>query len=448
MIAPDVGTPGRSLLEVLRRRWTVTLVTFVMISLATFAFVHVHKVKYGALSHVVLINDMNGRDPDVAGVDMPAIVTGSTVLLEVKRQLGLSESVPDLRNSVTARIAPKSSLMTVTVLNRNPQMAIAIDNAVADSFTKLYRQLAGSRYENVTQRLGNDVELARAHLSHLERRLEAASAGATYVGSQASLDASASHLAELEENRGVALAQLTTDRADMQADYERPGKTAKIVRHEMLMSNATYRETELAVGKDVAQYTTVRAGVTDKWPGIVGYADKLHEENQALRDLRVKALTGQDAYSPSQGGQIVQTAKDEAAVKGDEIKLAAFDAQIASINKKLAAPPSYVPSIGALRADRDAAEAQLLALSQRLSNAEANSAESSSLGEVVVVDRASEARPTLLGSTFLIALGLSAAVLLAIAAAYLAEAMIPRLLGPGDVERVYGRRVLATLRSR
>lgn len=448
MIERDDETPGKSLFEVLRRRGTVALVTFLVVALAAYAFVKVHRVKYSALSHVVLVNDLNGRDPSAAGVDMPTIATGSSVLLDVRQQLGLSASINDLRKAVNARIAPKSSLLTISVQDTNPKSAIEIDNAIADSFAKLYRQLAGSRYEDVTQRLGADVDLARARLGGLERRLESASADVTYVGSQTSLDASASHLADLQQSRGVALAQLATDRANLQADREQPHKTAKIIRHEILDSNPTYHETALVVGKDVAQYTATRAGLTDHFPGLAGYAEKVKEENRALGDLRSKALDGSDAYSPMQGSQIVQRDKDEAAVKGDGVKVDAIEAQMRAIRDQLTTPAAGVPSIGALRAERDAAEAQLVAMSQRLSNAKANSAESSSLGEVVVVDRATEARPTLVGPATLLELGLAAALVLAIAAAYLAEFLVPRLLGPGDVEAVYGRPILATLRAR
>jgi hypothetical protein len=250
------------------------------------------------------------------------------------------------------------------------------------------------------------------------------------------------------ENRGVALAQLVTDRANLQADREQPGKTANIVRHEILMNNSTYRQTEAAVGKDISEYTTTRAGVTKLFPGITGFADKVGQEARALDALRSSALTGRDAFSPSRGGQIVQTARDAAAVDGDTVRLAALDDQIRSSRESLRNPPGSATSMGMLRAERDAGEAQLQALTLRFSNAQANSAEATSLGEVVIVDRATETRPTLIGPTSLFALGLLAAAIAAVGAAYLAESLVPRLLGAGDVEGVYGRPILATLRPR
>jgi capsular polysaccharide biosynthesis protein len=448
MTSTELETPGRSVFEVLKRRSVIAIATFMIVAIASFAFVLVHKIKYGALSHVLLVNDPSGRDPSVAAADMATIVTGSTVLLDVQKRLGLSDSINDLRKSVNARVSPKSSLMTIAVQNKDPRTAVAIDNKLAESFAKLYWSLAGSRYDEVTRRLKADVDTARDRVGVIERQLENASAGSSYVGSQASLDATAARLGELEESRGIVVGQFVTDKANLEADREQPGKTAKIVRHEILMNNAKYRETETLVSKDLAQYTTTRAGVTGIFPGISGFTDKVQKESQALDNLREHALSGQDAYSPSEAGQIMQAAKDAAAVQGDQAKLAAIDDQMRSLRENLSSPPTSAASLGALRAERDTAEAQLQALSLRLSAAQANSAEASSLGQVVIVDRATEARPTLIGPTFLFALGLLAATILAIAAAYLAELLVPRLLGSGDVENVYGRPILASLRAR
>ncbi len=448
MIATELESVGRSPFEVVRRRGAVALTVFLVVAIAAFAFVVMHKVKYGAIAHVLLVSDPTGRDPNAAAGDMATIITGSTVLLDVRQRLGLSDSITDLRKAVNARVAPKSSLMTIAVQNRDPELAMSLANTLAATFVTTYRDLAGSRYDDVTRRLKTDVEAARLRLGVAERRLERASSNASYVGSQSSLDATAAHLGVLMENRGVALAQLVTDRANLQADREQPGKTANIVRHEILMNNSTYRQTEAAVGKDVSEYTTTRAGVTKLFPGITGFADKVAQESRALDVLRSSALTGRDAFSPSHGGQIVQTARDGAAVDGDTVRLAALDDQIRSSRESLSNPPGYAASMGMLRAERDAGEAQLQALTLRFSNAQANSAEATSLGEVVIVDRATEARPTLIGPTSLFALGLLAAAIVAVGAAYLAESLVPRLLGAGDVEGVYGRPILATLRPR
>lgn len=447
MISTERETSTASILEVLRRRKAVAIVTFLVLAIAVIALVRIHKVKYASLSHVVLVNDASGRDPSVAGADMPTIASGSAVLDDVRRGLHLKESINDLRKAVTARVAPKSSLMTIAVQDHDPKKAMLINNTVADAFAKRYRQLGSSRYDEITATLNADVDRVRTQVGLVNRRLEAASTGQSYVGSQASLDSTAAHLGELKQARGAALAQLATDSANLTADRQLPGKTAKIVRHEILANSSAYRQTEALVGKDISQYTTARAGVTSLYPGIAGYANKIANERSALDTMRTEALTGQDAYSPSQGGQIVQTARDDSAVHGDQIRLDAIDAQIKALNATLSAPSEGVESMGALRAERDADEAQLQALMLRLTNAEANSAEASSLGQVVVVDRATDSRPVLVGAATLDAIGLLVALVLAIAAAYLAELLLPRLLAPRDVESVYGRPIIATLRT-
>lgn len=438
---------GHSFFEVLGRRWLTACLTFAIVACGAVIFVTVYHMKFAAIAHVLLVNDQAGRDPSAAGVDMPTIVASTTVLEDVKRKLHLNYSIPQLRKAIVARVAPKSSIMTIIAQDHDARIAVDLPNAVADSFVDIYSKLSYSRYDEVTRRLQNDLQSKRETVFRLERQLEAASSGASYVGSQTSLDAGAAHLADLTESRGVALGLLVGDRAALRLDRGEPGTLSGVVRHEILMNNAAYRESELEVGKDVAGYTTSRAGVRDDFPGMAGYRDKIDKEADALATMRDKALALPDAYSPSHAGQVVATDKAAAAVSGDEAHLKDLDSQIATAKSALLVSSQGGTSIGALRAERDATEAQFQALALRVSAAEANSAESSSLGQVVVVDRALRPEPTLLKTPLLLLLGLVAAAALACVAAYLAELLIPRLLGPSDVERVYGQPTLTTLRS-
>lgn len=440
-------TKGHSFVQILGRRWVTACLTFAIVACGAVIFITVYHIKFAAIAHVLLVNDQSGRDPSAAGVDMPTIVESTAVLEDVKRRLHLDYSIPQLRKAIVARVAPKSSIMTIIGQDHDARIAVDLPNAVADSFVEIYSKLSYSRYDQVTQRLQNDLHAKRETVYRLERQLEAASSGASYVGSQTSLDAGAAHLADLTESRGVALGQLTGDRLALKLGRGQPGTLAGVVRHEILMNNAPYHESELAVGKDIAGYTTARAGVNDDFPGMAGFRDKLKKEADALAAMRERALTLPDAYSPSRAGQVVANDKSAAAVAGDEAHLKDLDAQIALAKSALLVSSQGGTSIGALRAERDATEAQYQALALRVSTAQANSAESSSLGQVVVVDRALKPEPTLLKPPLLLLLGLAAAAALACVAAYLAELLIPRLLGPSDVERVYGQPTLTTLRS-
>jgi uncharacterized protein involved in exopolysaccharide biosynthesis len=169
---PEVTS--RSIVTVLRRRGRVAGVTFGLVAAAALTFAVAHRPDYAALSHVVLVNDPTGRDPTVMGIDMPTIATGSTVLADVRAQLGLSDSVSDLRKAVVARIAPRSTLMTIAVQNKDPQLAVRLDNAIADTFAVDYRRLAASRYDDVTRRLAADVGRILCRVADVARSERAA----------------------------------------------------------------------------------------------------------------------------------------------------------------------------------------------------------------------------------------------------------------------------------
>jgi capsular polysaccharide biosynthesis protein len=178
-----------------------------------------------------------------------------------------------------------------------------------------------------------------------------------------------------------------------------------------------------------------------------GEVAKVEDENQSLHQFATKAIDGPTAYSPSLAGQIIAEQKAQAAVDGDRARVAALDAQISTTRQQLSDVPKSGMNVGAIRALRDTEEAQYSALALRLSNAQANSAEANSLGSVVVIDRAETAEPYLLGTNLLLALFALVAVGVSIGAGYLAEAVNPRFISPGDVESFYGRPVIGSINA-
>jgi len=403
------------------------------------------------MTHVLLINDAGGRDPISAGFDMPTLATSTSVVTAVRDQLQLDMSVADLQAGITAHVAPKSSIMTIAYRSKDPKLAIAVPNAVADQFTRFYASLPSKRSTQVVEAFASELKANRLQLATIEKQLEAASVGHSYVGSQASLESVASELSLLQQQRGAAYAQLVQDKADLESDKSQPVRTAKIVRAEILQNDRPYRQLSTDVARDESAYTTMSAGVTDQYPGMLGYADKIKKEQAALAQTRSNALNSPDAYSVSEGGQIIAADKAKSAVDGDAAHVDAIDRQIASLNDELRASSkgsSESPSLGSLRTQRDALEARYGALALRFASAQANAAEDNSLGQAIVVDRAIKAEPNIIGPPLILSLGLLMVFLLAAGAAYLAEMVNPRLLSPIDVESLYGRPTLGSLSYR
>jgi capsular polysaccharide biosynthesis protein len=448
MEASSKAIGSRSVFDVLSRRRVVAIVVLGLGVICSIALALFIKPNYAATAHLLLVNDTQGRDPEEEGADMPRMAASTTVLDPVRSQLHLDEPTDELRKFITIKVAPKSSIMTIATKDHDPARAVTITNAVAESFVSFYSSISGGRYAKVIGQLRADLAGHRERMQILESRLQQAAVQSSYVGSQASLDNTANALNDLVTQRTMAFAQLVSDRAELSASRSQPGKLSKIIRHETLANDQGYRQLEIGVSHDSANLAMNKASYTDKFPGLAGEEAKVNSELIALHGAAVSALNSPSAYSPSLGGQIVAEQRAESAVAGDEARVMALDAQIASTKTDLKTIPSSGVNVGSIRALRDAEEAQYQALALRLSNAEANSAEANSLGSVVIIDHAESAEPTLLTTNALLILSLLLSLGLAIAAAYFAESVNPRLINSNDVESIYGRPVVGSINAK
>ena len=436
---------SRSVLDIVSRRRGVAGITLLVGIFLSIAIAILVRPYYDGTAHVLLVNDQQGRDPSSEGLDMPTIATSTTVLDSVRSKLNLDIPIGKLRKNVTVRVAPKSSLMTIVAKDHDPNRSIAITNAVADTFVSFYGSVTKSRYEAVIQQLRTDLAARRTRLLSLESRLQQNASTSSYVGSQTSLDNTASALNELVTQRTFAYAQLVSDDAELSSNRSTPSQLAKIVRHETLANDQIFHQLEIQVSHDQANFAIHKASYTDNFPGLAGEQAKVDSEKAALNTSALTALNGPAAYSPSLGGQIVAEQKAAASVAGDIARVKALDSQIRETRNKLATVPASGMNAGALRALRDTEEAQFQALALRLSSAQANSAEANSLGSVVVIDRAETAEPNILSTNLLLALCLLVSLLAAVAAAYLSENANPRLISADDIQSTYGRPVLGSL---
>jgi capsular polysaccharide biosynthesis protein len=100
-----------------------------------------------------------------------------------------------------------------------------------------------------------------------------------------------------------------------------------------------------------------------------------------------------------------------------------------------------------LKLQREAARADYLALTARRAAAVASRAESLSLGSIVVVDRAVRADAAVVGlgpGKLAIVLAILS-LILAVAAAYVADILDRRLAGADQIERLYGVPLVALI---
>jgi hypothetical protein len=148
--------------------------------------------------------------------------------------------------------------------------------------------------------------------------------------------------------------------------------------------------------------------------------------------------------SPSYTQTILDKERADGVVAADRERLEATDAQLAQEQDHLRHVAGAGAVVSTLRAERDAALQQYIALTQRLSTAQGDAAQAASLGSLVVVSRAIPGKSDLL--VYMIALGLLI-LALSIGLAYAFDAADRRFWGDREIERVYGRPVLVKVGS-
>jgi uncharacterized protein involved in exopolysaccharide biosynthesis len=418
------GPSVKRFIEILQRRRRVAVLGGLVALLCAIATPWLLPPSYMAASHVLLVNEAQGRDPSDAGSDLPAIASSSEVVDRVRRKLNLSDSVSEIRKRLSAHVAPRESIMTISYRDSSPYLAVSVPNAVADVFTAYYSGLAAGRYDPVISRLRADLAAKKVSIHDLEQTIERRAAESSYSGSGQSLDDVAKRIGDLQTQRAIANAQLVSDVVQLNA-VRTQRRISGAVRHETLGSSQAYDNVKTDIVRDEADLASMRARYTDRYPGLQGMDAKVREENAAV-----------DRYAR------LEADKQAATVAGDRALVDALDQELGRSHAQLNNLSPSSMSVGELRALRDAAEAQYQAVAQRLSNAEANSAEASALGTVIVVDRAMKAESSLVGLGTFLTVAMLAVIALAIAAAYIAEAVDPRFISKNDVESICGQRVL------
>jgi uncharacterized protein involved in exopolysaccharide biosynthesis len=433
-----------SLLGILWRRRAVVLIALVGLTLLAVPLLRsVMHLRYMGVSHVLMVNN-SGRDLSGARADLPLMAQSSTVLSRAVKRVDFRESIPELKKSMGARIAPWSSVMAISVSADNPKLAVDLSNAVADETVTYYRDVSTRRYDDIIHYLRNELDRQHSRIGTLDEQLERAVANYNYVfvGSDRSLEAITSHLDELGINRGKAY-------ADLQADIAAVGGTgmtpslARVVRGEVLEKDPYYTSMRAEYAKSAAQLSTDRAQFTEKYPGLPGLTERVQREKATLAGVAREVLSAPQVHSDTQARVLLDRQKAEAQVKSDRARVAALDEQLAKERRLLQDAPKVGNKIASLRLERDTATTAYQSLATKLSDVRLDQAQATSLGTLVVLDRA--LRADAFGpSRILVVLAAFAIVAFAFSTAFVVDAFGRRLRSVDEVEKLYGK-VLATI---
>lgn len=432
-------------IDVLKRR---QLIVWAIIAIGLgfmYSFRNAVPSSFAGVAHVVLVAENGARDPSVGIVDLPAIATSTVVLERVRNALKLPESLISLKSSVSASVLGRSSIMAVGYRDTSAERAIEVSNSVADELSRYYDEISTQRYDVNVNRLSTELSNEASKMRALDVQISKVVASNPYVVSDHSIDNITTNLSTLTQQLGAARAQMTADQA-IAGTLAPSALISKVARHEILADDPAYVAARKAAAADSTQLATDMATYTKSFPGLPGAIAKIHGETAAIQAEANRALSDPNAYSASEAGTQQQRIHQLAVVAGDSAHVQQLNDLLATEQQRLNDLPTTGSKFSQLAAQRTAMQTEYAALATRRANALANRAEASSLGSVVVLDRAIKADTQLAGGrSRAAAVGLVLLLALAFGAAFLVDSLDPRISRPEDIEQLYGIPVVATV---
>ena len=427
---------------VVKRRWLV-VACVVAVGLALMVvFRDAVPSTFVGVSHVDLVSD-GTRDPSVGIVDLPSIATSTVVLERVRQQLHLPITLIDFKLQTSAAVLGRSSIMAISYRDLSADRAIAVSNALSDELSRYYDEISTSRYNVNVDRLSNELEDQAVKVRAIEEKLGKVVAQNPFVASDAGVNTLTTQLGTLLAARAEGYAQLLGDQA-IATSLAPNEESTKLAHHEILTADPTYNAARTAAATDTAMLSVDQAGYTKEFPGLAGAKAKVQSELAFADAVAAKVLADKNSVSPTEAANASNLAHQNAVVAGDQERVSQLDSLVADEQSKLADYPNSSKNYDQLRAERDALQSEYTALANRRANALANRAEASSLGSVVVLDRAIKADTQLTGSRARTAvIALIFVLALAFGAAFLVESLDPRIRRAAAIEELYGIPVVA-----
>jgi hypothetical protein len=315
-----------------------------------------------------------------------------------------------------------------------------VANGVADELTRYYREISIDRFDDDLRALDRELRAEQAKARRIDDQLQRY--GPPFVAAKAG-DPAGGGGPDVETTRALAIATLKGDVAHLNALRNDAANRSKMMRYDILQHDPTYHDLQASAAAADVQLANARAQFTSAYPELPGLVEKSTRLHAELDAEARRALSASDAYSPMLQAARAEQRTAEALVVADQAKVAAYDKLIDTDRER----GKSVPSLTALRLQRDAAQASYLAISARRATALANRADALSLGSVVIVDRAiaTDAQVVGLGKNRLLAMMAALALCLALCSAFVADQLNPRLSRAAQIEDLYGSPVVATI---
>jgi succinoglycan biosynthesis transport protein ExoP len=439
---------SNSFLTVLQRRRVAVVVTL-LIAVVALPFIFVNlKPTYVATSHVLMVGNGNGANGSMMpSSDMSTLTTSETVVKRVAKRFSLGHDMSAVLARIDAKSVSRSNVMPISFRDKDPKLARVVTNALAEETVTYYKELSGGQFNQMVSYLTGSAEDLKQRIRSIDITLQTAAQKDSYVGSDTALETITARINDLQTQRAVAYAALVSDEAIADARSAQPREIDGIVNQEVLAGDPYVQALRSGQARDAAQLQFQRAQFTERYPGLPGLADQVMHETGVLAAAENSALAGSPSASASYAATILAKRNAMAVAAGDRAKVSAIDGEIAAQEGYLRDLPGTGSTVNLLRVEREAAKASYDATTARLTETRANQAAVSSLGSLVVIDRAVDAAPRIprLAMDVIVAFILLA---LTVGVAYVLDALDPGLRSPESVEKLYGIPIIGNLGKR
>jgi capsular polysaccharide biosynthesis protein len=426
-----------------RRR--VVLIATLAVALIALPFIFIKlKPSYTATAHVLMIgNGVNGSM--MPSTDMGNLATSETVLRRVAKRFSLGPDLSAVAARIDAKVPHASNVMPISFRDKDQKRALAVTNALADETVGYYKKLSGGQFDQMVAYLISAAKEEKDKIRSIDVTLQKAAQRDTYIGSDTALEAITKRIGDLQTERSTAYATLVSDEAIATAQSLQPAEIAGIVHQEVLAGNPYVQALRTGQARDAAQLQFQRAQYTDRFPGLPGLEDQVSHETAVLSAAERTAVAGSPSSSSSYAATMLAKRNAQAVASGDRARLKAIDDDIKAQQAHLRDLAGV--TVNVLRAEREAEKTAYGATIARLTDTRANQAAASSVGSLVVLDRAYDAAPRLprLAMDIIVAFILLA---LTIAVAYVVDVVDPALRSPEAIEKLYGIPLIGNLGSR
>ena len=379
--------------------------------------------------------------------DLPSLVTGSTVLTRVKRDLRSDVSLEVLQSKVRAKVANGSNIMPIRYTADTPDHAIAGANAFADELSTYYREIATTRFDSLARDLRTQVSARRSELASIDADLAAAARSYPYVDTKDADSSVYARLIKLETERDDAAAAAAGDGALSAVTAKRTGDVGPLARSEIAERDPRYRYLRDQYAKDLARLEGTKARYAGRYPGLPELSDTVARERAGVGTASAVVDRTPLSSSPSYALALADRNKADAQAAASRARVAQLERQIAEIRTTLSNAPASSVRVARLRRDRDAADAAYGILAARLAQTMADRADAATTGSVVVINRAVSAqRAVWTTATALVACLSVIIVWAAFGLPFLIETLDRRFRVPATIESLYGAPIIAAVR--